>query len=66
MGVVKRAPLQSLGGWSDTCDVNSHQDNGGIVMPVISGFGELAGLPWERMTDKIERRIVAGQQGMVV
>ena len=35
-------------------------------MPVISGFSELERLPWERMTDKIERRIVAGQQGMVV
>lgn len=31
-------------------------------MPVKSGFGELAELPWERMTDKIERRIVARQQ----
>jgi quercetin dioxygenase-like cupin family protein len=35
-------------------------------MPVISGFGEFERLPWERMADKIERRIVTGQQGMVV
>ena len=35
-------------------------------MPVISGFGVLAELPWERVTDKIERRVLAGQQGMIV
>jgi hypothetical protein len=33
-------------------------------MPVMSGFGALAGLPWERITDKIERRIL--EQGMIV
>ena len=32
-------------------------------MPVMSGFGALAELPWERVTDKIERRVLAGQQG---
>ena len=31
-------------------------------MPVMSGFGALAELPWERVTDKIERRVLAGQQ----
>jgi quercetin dioxygenase-like cupin family protein len=35
-------------------------------MPVMSGFGALAELPWERVTDKIERRVLAGQQGMIV
>jgi len=35
-------------------------------MPVISGFGALAELPWERVTDKIERRVLAGYQGMIV
>jgi len=35
-------------------------------MPVMSGFGELVGLPWERINDKIERRVVAGKQGMIV
>ena len=35
-------------------------------MPVMSGFGALAELPWERVTDKIERRILAGHQGMIV
>jgi quercetin dioxygenase-like cupin family protein len=35
-------------------------------MPVLSGFGALADLPWERITDKIERRVLAGRQGMVV
>jgi len=36
------------------------------VMPVLSGFSALADLPWERITDKIERRVLAGRQGMVV
>jgi unsaturated pyranuronate lyase len=35
-------------------------------MPMISGFGELAGLPWEQINDKIERRVLAGKQGMLV
>ena len=35
-------------------------------MPVMSGFGTLAELPWERITDKIERRMLAGKQGMIV
>ena len=35
-------------------------------MPVMSGFGALAELPWERVTEKIERRVLAGQQGMIV
>jgi hypothetical protein len=29
-------------------------------MLVTSGFGTLAELPWERITDKIERRMLAG------
>jgi hypothetical protein len=33
--------------------------------PVMSGFGALAELPWERVTDKIERRVLAGQQGIL-
>jgi quercetin dioxygenase-like cupin family protein len=36
------------------------------VMPVISGFGALAGLPWERISDKIERRVLSGKHGMIV
>jgi quercetin dioxygenase-like cupin family protein len=35
-------------------------------MPVMSGFVALAELPWERVNDKIERRILAGHQGMIV
>jgi len=35
-------------------------------MPVMSGFGALAELPWERVTDKIERRVLSGRQGMIV
>jgi hypothetical protein len=29
-------------------------------MPVMSGFGALEKLPWERINDKIERRVLAG------
>ena len=35
-------------------------------MPVLSGFGALGSLPWERINDKIERRVVAGSNGMIV
>jgi quercetin dioxygenase-like cupin family protein len=35
-------------------------------MPTLSGFGSLATLPQERITDKITRRTVAGKQAMVV
>jgi hypothetical protein len=34
------------------------------VMPVISGFSELAGLPWEHINDKIDRRVLAGKRGI--
>ena len=32
-------------------------------MAVMYGFGAPAGLPWERINDKIERRVLAGSQG---
>jgi mannose-6-phosphate isomerase-like protein (cupin superfamily) len=32
----------------------------------MSGFGAPARLPWDRINDKIERRILAGKQGMIV
>ena len=35
-------------------------------MPILSGFASLATLPEERVTDKISRRIAAGEQGMIV
>src|SRR5499433_2424182 len=35
-------------------------------MPLMSGFGALEKLPWERINDKIERRVLAGKQGMIV
>jgi quercetin dioxygenase-like cupin family protein len=38
----------------------------GRIMPKFSGFAALAALPLERVTDKISRRIVSGEQGMVV
>jgi hypothetical protein len=30
------------------------------------GFGALEKLPWERISDKIERRVLAGKHGMIV
>ena len=35
-------------------------------MPVTIGFKELAALPKERITDKITRRVLSGEQGMIV
>lgn len=35
-------------------------------MPMLFGFNELATLPVERVTDKISRRVLAGEQCMMV
>ncbi|NWG24993.1 MAG: cupin domain-containing protein [Pseudorhodoplanes sp.] len=35
-------------------------------MPVLSGFAALASLPEERINDKIVRKVLAGDQGMIV
>jgi quercetin dioxygenase-like cupin family protein len=35
-------------------------------MPLISGFGAFADLPEERISDKITRRVLSGDQGMIV
>ena len=35
-------------------------------MPKLTGFASLATLPDERISDKISRRIAAGEQGMIV
>jgi quercetin dioxygenase-like cupin family protein len=35
-------------------------------MPKISGFASLEALQWERVTDKISRRLVAGEREMIV
>jgi quercetin dioxygenase-like cupin family protein len=35
-------------------------------MPKLSGYTSLATLPEERITDKISRRLVAGECGMIV
>jgi quercetin dioxygenase-like cupin family protein len=35
-------------------------------MPRLSGFASLAALPEERVTDKITRKIVAGEKEMIV
>ena len=34
-------------------------------MRIASGFTALEELPWERINDKIERRVLTGEQGMV-
>src|SRR6516165_10876433 len=35
-------------------------------MTSLSGFGSLAAIPDEKITDKITRRVLAGQKGMMV
>jgi quercetin dioxygenase-like cupin family protein len=35
-------------------------------MPTLSGFGTFASVPEEKVTDKIRRRMIAGEQGMLV
>src|SRR4051794_21987344 len=35
-------------------------------MPRVSGFSAFASLPEEHISDKVSRRIVSGEQGMVV
>jgi quercetin dioxygenase-like cupin family protein len=35
-------------------------------MPTLTGFGEFASLPEERLSDKVSRRILAGDQAMIV
>jgi quercetin dioxygenase-like cupin family protein len=35
-------------------------------MPQLKGFATLASLPAERINDKITRRVLAGEQGMLV
>ena len=35
-------------------------------MPKLSGFAALATLPEERISDKISRKIAAGEQSMIV
>ena len=35
-------------------------------MPTMTGFGAFADLPEEQLTDKITRRVLSGQQGMMV
>ena len=35
-------------------------------MPTLVGFGMFAALPEEQISDKISRRILSGDQGMIV
>ena len=36
------------------------------VMPTLVGFGTFAALPEEQISEKISRRILSGDQGMLV
>jgi quercetin dioxygenase-like cupin family protein len=40
--------------------------NGGDTMAALKGFGSLSAIPDEKITDKITRRVLAGEKGMVV
>jgi quercetin dioxygenase-like cupin family protein len=35
-------------------------------MPKVTGFSTFASIPEERISDKISRRVVSGEQGMIV
>src|SRR5215467_9438251 len=35
-------------------------------MPKVTGFAAFASVPEERITDKVSRRIVSGEKGMIV
>ena len=35
-------------------------------MGTLTGFGSLSAIPEEKITDKITRRVLAGQKGMMV
>jgi quercetin dioxygenase-like cupin family protein len=35
-------------------------------MPIVTGFSAFASIPEEQITDKITRRVVSGEQGMIV
>jgi quercetin dioxygenase-like cupin family protein len=37
-----------------------------MSMPVLKGFGALASVPEERISNKITRKVLAGEQGMIV
>jgi quercetin dioxygenase-like cupin family protein len=39
---------------------------GRLRMPTVSGFSMFASIPEEQITDKISRRIVSGEKGMIV
>jgi quercetin dioxygenase-like cupin family protein len=38
----------------------------GDTMGTLTGFGSLSAIPEEKITDKITRRVLAGQKGMMV
>src|SRR5947207_6061427 len=39
---------------------------GGDAMTTLTGFGSLSAIPEEKITDKITRRVLAGEKGMMV
>jgi hypothetical protein len=47
-------------------DPHVGRTKGGNAMTQLSGFSSLAAIPEEKITDKITRRVLAGQKGMMV
>src|SRR5215469_4918176 len=42
------------------------QFRSGDAMGTLTGFGSLSAIPEEKITDKITRRVLSGQKGMMV
>jgi quercetin dioxygenase-like cupin family protein len=58
VGETPAIELETAGTWA--------ADTWSDEMPKLAGYGSFATLPEERVTDKISRRQVAGEQGMIV
>jgi glycogen synthase len=50
-------PLVKTGGLADVA---------GALPPTLRGFGSLSAIPEEKITDKITRRVLAGEKAMMV
>src|SRR5262245_33394699 len=58
--------IKSGGKVESRYNVRGQRNGRKTIMPVMSGFGALEKLPWERVNDKIEGRVLAGKHGMIV
>src|SRR3974377_2072440 len=56
--------------WSGTAMISSMRTLGqfkrGNAMRTLTGFGSLSAIPEEKISDKITRRVVAGEKSMMV